>query len=428
VYPLLFAASGLSIGQISTLYLIWSLAAFTLEVPCGALADRVSRRRLLAVASLIRAVGFALWIVAPSYPAFAAGFLLWGVASALSSGTWEALLYDELAAAGAAERYAQVNGRSEVASTLGVVAGTALAAPLVAIGGYPAAGWASVATCVAAAAAALALPERPRAQAADEAGGASGYLRTLRAGLAEARSDRRVRRLVLAGALLLGLTALDEYLALLAQATGVAPALVPVLLLAPYLGLAVGAELAGRRTGIRPGRLALVTAAGAVLLAGGALVGHPLGFLGIGACYAALWYGSLVCGARLQETMTGSARATVTSVAGLGEEIVALAVFAGFGLASTSAGIPVLIAANAVPMLLIAAAMPRWLPAARPSPPPDPPAAPPEPPALPPELPAGLPEVPAGLPKPPAGLPEPPGGQPAPLAGQPAAAPPAPAP
>lgn len=353
----------------------------------------MSRRRLLAAGCLLRAVGFALWFLAPSYPAFAVGFLLWGAAGAFQSGTWEALLYDELAAAGAADRYARVNGRSEVVSTLGVVAGTALAAPLMVVGGYLATGWASVATCLAAAAAALALPERPRAQASDEVGGVAGYLRTLRAGLAEARSDRRVRRLVLAGAVLLGLTALDEYLALLAAATGATPELVAVLLLAPYAGLAVGAELAGRRSGIRPGRLALVVAGGAVLLAAGALAGHPLGFLGIGGCYVALWYGSLVCDARLQHAMSGTARATVTSVAGLTEEVVALAVFAGFGLASASAsvGVPVLIAANAVPMLLLAAALPRWLPRAAPDGPAEPPAAPA---AAEPARPGGLPFAP----------------------------------
>ncbi|MEN3358441.1 MAG: hypothetical protein V7637_2423 [Mycobacteriales bacterium] len=388
VYPLLFAAHGLSVGQISVLYLLWSLTGFVLEVPSGALADRVSRRRLLAVAGLLRAAGFGVWVFAPSYPAFALGFVLWGVGGAFTSGTREALIYDELAAAGAAERYPAVIGRTEVLGTLGVVVSTVLALPAMALGGYRLTGALSVATSVGTALLALGLPERPRVEQADEAGGVAGYLRTLRVGVVEARSDRRLRRLVLLAALLPGLTALDEYMSLLAGGTGVRPGLVPVLMLAPYAGLVVGAELAGRRSGIRPGRLAALTAGGAVLLAGGALSGHPVGFLGVGGWYLATWYGSVVSGARLQVEMTGAARATVTSVSALIEETCALLTFAAFGLAGAHADLPILIAAGAVPTLLIAAVLPRWLPPARrthvpvadpPEPPPPAPGPPPTP-------------------------------------------------
>jgi MFS family permease len=97
VYALLFADAGLDAGQISSLFIIWSVTGFLLEIPSGAWADAFSRRRLLALAGLLRAAGFALWLVWPSYEAFAAGFVLWGVSGAMQSGTIEALLYDELA-------------------------------------------------------------------------------------------------------------------------------------------------------------------------------------------------------------------------------------------------------------------------------------------------------------------------------------------
>jgi MFS family permease len=367
VYALLFADSGLSVGQISTLFLLWSVTAFGLEVPSGALADRVSRRTLLAVAAGLRAAGYALWVLFPAYPAFAAGFVLWGIKSAMTSGTWDALVYDELAAVGSQDRYPRLVGRSEVLSTLGVVAGTAAAAPLVTLGGFALAGWASVAVCLACAAVALALPERPRARAVDDEGGLAGYLGTLRAGLAEARSDRVVRRLLVVAALLGGITAIDEYLALLARSTGASSTLVPVLMVAPYAGLVVGAELAGRMPRARPGTIAAMTAAGAVLLAAGALVGHPAGFVAIGGFYAATWFGMLISGVRLQDAMSGTARATVTSVGGVGDELVALAVYGACGLGSAWFPVGVLVAAPAVPILLLAVVLPRWLPRARPS-------------------------------------------------------------
>ncbi|GGQ85467.1 hypothetical protein Saso_12410 [Streptomyces asoensis] len=121
VYALLFADSGLSVGQISSLFVLWSLTGVLLEVPSGAWADAVSRRLLLWVGPLLGAAGFALWVLFPSYGAFAAGFVLWGARGALGSGALEALVYEELDRAGAADRYALIMGR---AHALGQVAVT----------------------------------------------------------------------------------------------------------------------------------------------------------------------------------------------------------------------------------------------------------------------------------------------------------------
>jgi hypothetical protein len=251
-----------------------------------------------------------------------------------------------------------------VLGTFGVVVSTVLALPAMALGGYRLTGALSVATSIGTALLALGLPERPRVESADESGGITGYLRTLRTGVAEARSDRALRRLVLIAALLPGLTAFDEYVSLLADDTGVRPGLVPVLMLLAYAGLGIGAELAGSRPAIRPGRLAALVAGGAVLLAGGSLSGHPVGFVGVGGWYLATWYASVVAGARLQVEMTGAARATVTSVSALLEETFALVAFAAFALAG-QVPLRYLIAAAAVPTLAAAALLPRWLPAYR---------------------------------------------------------------
>ncbi|GAB3840221.1 hypothetical protein GCM10029963_08480 [Micromonospora andamanensis] len=162
VYALLFADTGLSVGQISSLFVIWSLASIVLEVPSGAWADATSRRRMLCLAPLCTAAGFALWTLAPSYPAFAAGFVLWGAGGALASGATEALVFDELDRLGAADRYARVIGRARTAGTVAVLGSIVLAAPVLGFGGYPAVGAASVAACLLAAAVAVRFPEDRR--------------------------------------------------------------------------------------------------------------------------------------------------------------------------------------------------------------------------------------------------------------------------
>src|SRR5262249_37175835 len=162
---------------------------------------------------------------------------------------------------------------TEVLGTFGVMVSTVVALPAMALGGYRLTGALSVATSLGTALLALGLPERPRVESADETGGVAGHLRTPRTGAGQGRSAPGLRRLVLLAALLPGLTAFDEYMSLLAGDTGVRPGLVPVLMLLAYAGMAIGAELAGRRPAVRPGRLAVLVAGGAVLLAGGSLSG-----------------------------------------------------------------------------------------------------------------------------------------------------------
>ncbi|MGW1275007.1 MFS transporter, partial [Streptomyces sp. NPDC002491] len=148
VYALLFADAGLSVGEMSSLFVLWSLTGVLLEVPSGAWADAVSRRLLLWTGPLLGAAGFALWVLFPSYWAFAAGFVLWGARGALGSGALEALVYEELDLAGAADRYAVVMGRAHAVGQGAVLAATGLAGPVFAVGGYPAVGAASVLACL----------------------------------------------------------------------------------------------------------------------------------------------------------------------------------------------------------------------------------------------------------------------------------------
>jgi hypothetical protein len=71
----------------------------------------------------------------------------------------------------------------------------------------------------------------------------------------------------------------------------------------------------------------------------------------------------IVAEARLQDAITGPARATVTSVSGLFAEVFAVAVFAGFALGSFWFSLPILVTALTVPLLLTAFITPVALPA-----------------------------------------------------------------
>ncbi|MEU5993690.1 MFS transporter [Spirillospora sp. NPDC047418] len=345
VYAVLFADTGLSPAAISSLFVIWSVTAFSLELPSGLWADLFSRRLLLVAAPLLAGAGFALWALLPSYPAFAAGFVLWGAGSALRSGTMQALVYEELERAGAAGAYARLIGRSEAVSLLAVVAASAVASPVLAAGGYRALGVASAAACVACAVAGWFLPES-RGGAEAEA----SLRAVVRAGWAQVRRDPAVRWALVLVMVLEGVTSLDEYVPLLVRSTGVAGAAVPLLVLVVTVGDAVGGWLAGRRAGWLPP----VLVAGAVCLAAGSLSGRPGGLAGVAVAFGVFRWAMAAADARLQDRIGDGARATVTSVAGFGSETVAVLVYAGWALGSRWAGAGVLMGAAAVPYVVVA--------------------------------------------------------------------------
>ena len=311
-------------------------------------------------------------MVWPTYPGFALGFVLWGLSSAIMSGTFEALLYDELAARSATDDYPRIIGWAHATAMLANLTATAACGALFAWGGYPLVGWTSVAVALVHAGLAWSLPSAPKVVATDpeegEHSGTGGFLRRyldmLDAGLREAVHHAAARHLVLISALLLGLTAYDEYFPLVAREHGASTAQVPVAVAVVVAGQFVGTALAGRTARMGRRTMGGAVATAAVLISAGALSGSLAGFGAIAVGYGLLHNAIIVSEARLQGVITGPARATVVSVAGLSSEVVALAVYAMFALGSGWLSVATLVAILGLPTLGVAAAVMRWLPRA----------------------------------------------------------------
>jgi predicted MFS family arabinose efflux permease len=331
LYALLFLDTGLSGAQISVLFGAWSVTAFLSEVPAGALADRWSRRGVLVLGGVLEAGAFVVWTAAPAFGAFFAGFVIWGVAGALWSGAAQALAYDELATVGAEDSFGRVNGAMTAAEILVQVPTAVAASLLYAAGGYPLVGWVSVGCCLGAAALATRFPEAPRRH---EGGQLFG---TLRAGVRQAVRTPGLRVVVLAVALVGGLDAVEEYFPLLAADWGLPTPAVPFAALAVALAGAAGAALAGRAERLPSGILLGGLAAGGALLLVAAAWARPAALAAVAVFYALYLAVLVVAETRLQHRITGPHRATVTSVAGLGVEVAALAVFAGWAVGGIAA-------------------------------------------------------------------------------------------
>lgn len=326
VYALLFADHGLSSSQIGVLLAVWSVSAFLFEVPSGAWADVLDRRLLLIASGAVYAASFATWLIWPSFWGFLTGFVLWSLSSAMMSGTYEAYLFDELAAQGEEARYGPVKARAESVTVLVMAAAIALAAPLHAAGGYALVGWVSVGAALLHTALAVALPAVTAATSVEESpdpepSSLRAWGAAVRAGASEALHHAVVRRVLLAYATVVALVGLDEFFPLILAEGGASVGLIAWVLAGVSLLEAAATWAASRVARLSRLRHAAVVAGGGVLLAAGAWFSGGWSYLAIALGYALTSAAYVAGDIRLQHAITGTARATTTSVAGLVAEL-----------------------------------------------------------------------------------------------------------
>ncbi|GGB26458.1 MFS transporter [Flexivirga endophytica] len=342
--------------------MLWSLTSFLCEVPSGALADTVSRRLLLQLSAVLYLGCFGSWLLLPSYGGFLLGFVLWGVSSSLMSGTFEALLYDELASAGQESSYDMVRTRAETAGVASISFGMLAAGPLVALGGYRAVAIASLAVAAVHLATTAVLPAPPRREAVAE----RRYLQHLRTGVSEVARTPALRRTVLAITATVALVGFDEYFALFFADAGLTPGWVAVAVAVVAVAQGLGTWAASRRT--LPGRRAvaqLTVLAGAAFAAGAvAALAHAASAALAAVVLIAVAYGIITNlyvaqENRLQHQITGSARATVTSVAGVSAELGAITSFALMGGLAHWWSVPFVLLVATMPFTAIATAVVR---------------------------------------------------------------------
>jgi MFS family permease len=106
VFTILFLDYGLTIEQFALLNTVWAFTIVLAEVPSGALADLIGRKRLLVTTSWLMIGEMLLLSFVPLgsssliFSAFLLNRILSGLAEALASGADEAMAYDTLVAHG----------------------------------------------------------------------------------------------------------------------------------------------------------------------------------------------------------------------------------------------------------------------------------------------------------------------------------------
>jgi len=352
LYTVMFAARGLSPSQVAATLMAWSVTGFLLQIPMGALADRFSRRWLLCLGQVLRGVGFVVWMLQPDFGGFLVGMVLWGVKSALTNGTFEALVYDELHAIGEAHDYPRVIGRAWGALSAAVLLTSLMTAVLVYFG-YTAILGASIAVSVVSAASAVALPRARRALKTTR----PRYLVHLVRGVSGVLRDPLLLGLVVFAALSQAFGGgLEGLWQILGRDGGLPTALIPIFGAAIGASQIVGATLAHRfaRRGGRERFYGLFALAG-VLLSIGAAILQPWSVL-LAIAVAGLFKAIDVnFDARLQHAIPAENRATIGSVKSFAGAALMTAVLGSFGWLAQAQSYRVAFLASGLAMAVIAA-------------------------------------------------------------------------
>lgn len=310
IYTAYFSLSGLDVWSIALLFIIWSVMAAIFEVPSGALSDHLDRRWLLVAAPLIKSCTFAVWAVGgDDFWMIAAGFLIWSFSGSLISGSKEALLYEHMEAAGAADDYDRVLGRDralqEAAAGIAMVLGG-----LVGHFSMPAALWLALPPLLAAAAIAFWLPDiRER----NDGGEAPHYFAHFAAAAREYRASADLR--FLTAYLVLGVMlfwVLEEFDPLYYLAVGMPIWTFGLIGAAAIAFLAAANIFAHRLAGFRAGGWLFPLVSGLLLLASG-LANSAWLLIPLMLAYIVAAPVRILGEAKFQRLLEGGSRATTVS-------------------------------------------------------------------------------------------------------------------
>ena len=129
---------GMSLTQVTIFDVAFWLTMAISEVPTGAVADTIGRKRSLLISLLLAAVSITLFAMAPNFTILLIGNSLWAIAITFMSGADLAFFYDTLKALGRENEYKNLRGKLltftlasiAISSALGgIIAETSLALP-----------------------------------------------------------------------------------------------------------------------------------------------------------------------------------------------------------------------------------------------------------------------------------------------------------
>lgn len=345
LYLLLFESKGLTVTQISLLLAIWSLPGIVLEIPSGILADRWSRKNLIVLGAILKALCYLFWFFSEGFLLYAIGFILWGVGGSFASGSEEALLYDSMKTEGQEDNYEKVLGKGRFISGVSTIAASIIGGVIGKSFGFEAALLLSIISGILSGTVALAFQEknlyRERLQELSE----EKEDATLRNALGFLLHNKEIMLFTLMTLLVITTVGiLDEYDQLIAKEYGLTVSAIGIWTAILFALIAFGSYIAhGLRTMIEKifrmkdimyqvGSLCMV-AAGLLIIAG--LVRHFGIMVLYGLYYLIMAAGSVMQEDYVQQKIEAEGRSTVHSLISLSQNLYGMICYGLFGFLLT---------------------------------------------------------------------------------------------
>lgn len=180
-----------SLLQMQLLQSWFSVWVFVLEVPTGAVADKIGRKHSLILGSIFIAIATLLYGSIPTFTNFLLAEFLFAIGYALNSGADQALLYDTLKSQGREATAKQTLGRMDALTMAGMLTAAILGSPIASLWGLNAPQLMTAGPMLIAALLAWLVPE-PRLHSESES---KRYLEVVKSGLIAIRTNPVVRTL-----------------------------------------------------------------------------------------------------------------------------------------------------------------------------------------------------------------------------------------
>lgn len=107
--------------QVALVDAVILLSALLLELPTGALADLIGRKKSIGISFFVSAIAYLLFAYADSFSAFLLAGLGFGLADALLSGALEALVFDTLKQNKKEAEFSEINNRNSLIFNYSIV-------------------------------------------------------------------------------------------------------------------------------------------------------------------------------------------------------------------------------------------------------------------------------------------------------------------
>lgn len=114
IWVLYLSYCGMNLGQIGILEGIYHITSMLFEVPSGAMADLLGRKKSMVISRVLVAISCLIMLVSKNFWLFALSFFVQALGNNFNSGSEEALIYDSMKALGKEEHYIGVYGRLNV--------------------------------------------------------------------------------------------------------------------------------------------------------------------------------------------------------------------------------------------------------------------------------------------------------------------------